>query len=168
MTYTDATMQGPPPPPLPPLPPMPTPMPRRTRRGPIVAAFVVGAFVAGGLGFAGSAVWAGTHDDAPPARATDANSAAGGKYTADTTSNDYQSTSGWSAQDEQVVLTIIKAEPGLYSYDSKCVLGVIEHHFYSRQAFTVADPSEITSVGYEVAATCGAPDSQVGRVQDVH
>ena len=168
MTYTDATMQGPPPPPLPSLPPMPTPMPSRTRRGPIVAAFVVGAFVAGGLGFAGSAVWAGTHDDAPPARATDTNSAASGKYTADTTSNDYQSTSGWSAQDEQVVLTIIKAEPGLYSYDSKCVLGVIEDHFYSRQAFTVADPSEITSVGYEVAATCGAPDSQVGRVQDVH
>ena len=56
----------------------------RTRRGPIVAAFVVGAFVAGGLGFAGSAVWAGTHDDAPPAGATDTNSAASGKYTADT------------------------------------------------------------------------------------
>jgi hypothetical protein len=162
-------MQGPPPPPLPPpLPPMPTPMPRRTRRGPIVAAFVVGAFVAGGLGFAGSALWAGTHGDGSPARPSDTNSAASGKYTADTTYNDYQSTSGWSAHDEQVVLTIIKAEPGLYSYDSNCVLGVIEDHFNSRQAFTVADPSEITSVGYEVAATCGAPDSPVGRVQDVH
>jgi len=143
-------------------------MPSRARRGPIVAAFVVGAFVAGGLGFAGSAVWAGTHDDAPPAQSSDTNSGAGTKYTADTTYNDYQSTSGWSSQDEQAVLTIIKAEPGLYSYDSHCVLGVIEHHFDSHEAFTVADPSEITSAGYEVAATCGAPDSQVGRVQDVH
>jgi hypothetical protein len=165
MTSTEATTQGPPPPPLPPMPP---PMPTRTRRGPIVAAFVVGAFVAGGLGFAGSAVWAGTHDDARPARATDTNSAASGKYTADTTYNDPQSTSGWSSQDEQVVLGLIKAEPGLYSYDSYCVLGVIEDHFDSREAFTVADPSGITSVGYEVDTTCGAPDPEVGRVQDVH
>ena len=165
MTSTESTMQGPPPPLLPPTPP---PMPRRTRRGPIVAAFVVGAFAAGGLGFAGSAVWAGTHDDAPPARATDTNSAASRKYTADTTSNDYQSTSGWSSQDEQVVLGIIEAEPGLYSYETYCVLGVIEDHFHSREAFTVAEPSEITSVGYEVADTCGASDSEVGRVQDVY
>lgn len=165
MTYTESTTQGPPPPPL---PPMPTPMPRRIRRGPIVAAFVFGGFVAGGLGFAGSAVWAGTHDDAPPGRAAGTDSAASGKYTADTTYNDSQSTSGWSSQDEQVVLGIIKAEPGLYSYDSYCVLGVIEDHFDSREAFTVADPSEITSVGYEVAATCGAPDSQVGRALDVN
>jgi hypothetical protein len=165
MSSTESTLQVPPPPPLPPMPP---PMPRRTRRGPIVAAFVVGAFVAGGLGIAGSAVWAATHDDAPPARATDTSSAAGGKYTADTTSNDYKTTSGWSAQDEQMVLGLIKAEPGLYSYDSNCVLGVIEDHFDSRAAFTLADPPEITSVGYEVATRCGAPVAQVGRVQDVY
>jgi hypothetical protein len=164
MTSTDSTIQVPP---TPPMPPMPPPMPRRARRGPIVAAFVIGAFVAGGLGFAGSAVWAGTHDDAPPAQVSDTNSGGDTKYTADTTNNDY-STSGWSAQDAQAVLTIIEAEPGLYSYDSHCVLGVIEDHFNSREAFTVADPSEITSVGYEMGATCGAPDSQVGRVQDVH
>jgi len=163
MTSTEATTPGPPPP-----PPPPPPMPTRTRRGPIVAAFVVGAFVAGGLGVAGSAVWAGTHDDAPPPRATDTSSAASGKYTADTTSNDSQSISGWSPQDEQVVLRLIEAEPGLYSYDSYCVLGVIEDHFDSREAFTLADPSEITSVGYEVDTTCGAPDSEVGRMQDVH
>lgn len=165
MTTTVSTTQVPPPPPLPPMPP---PMPRRARRGPIVAAFVIGAFVAGGLGFAGSAVWAGTQDDAPPVQASGTSSGADTKYTADTTSNDYQSTSGWSSQDQQVVLTIIEAEPGLYSYDPHCVLGVIEGHFSSREAFTVADPSEITTVGYEVADTCGAPLSQVGRVQDVH
>lgn len=165
MTSTESTLRGPPPPPLPPMPP---PMPRRTRRGPIVAAFVVGVFVAGGLGIAGSAVWAATHDDAPPARATDTSSAASGKYAADTTANDYKSTSGWSAQDEQMVLRLIRAEPGLYSYDSNCVLGVIERHFDSRAAFTLADSSQITSVGYEVATTCGAPDSQAGRVQDVN
>jgi hypothetical protein len=158
MTSTESTRQGPPPP----------PMPRRRRPGPIVAAFVVGAFVAGGLGVAGSAVWAGTHDDAPPARATATGSAASGKYAADTTSNDHQSTSGWSSQDEQEVLRIIRAEPGLYSYDSNCVLGVIEDHFDSHAAFTSADSSEITSVGYEVDTRCGASDSQVGRVQDVH
>ena len=100
--------------------------------------------------------------------ASDASSGADTKYTADTTYNNYQSTSGWSSQDEQVVLTIIKAEPGLYSYDSHCVLAVIEDHFDSRQAFTLADPTEITPVGYEVDATCGAPDSQGGHVQDVH
>lgn len=165
MTSTVSTTQVPPPPPL---PPMPAPMPRRARRGPIVAAFVIGAFVVGGLAFAGSAVWAGTHDDAPPVQASDTSSGADTKYTADTTSNAYQSTSGWTSHDEQAVLTIIEAEPGLYSYDPHCVLGVIEGHFSSREAFTVADPSEITSVGYEVADTCGAPDSQVGRVQDVN
>jgi hypothetical protein len=165
MTSTDSTIHVPPPPPLPPMPP---PMPRRARRGPIVAAFVVGAFFAGGLGLAGSAVWAAAHDDAPPAQSSDTNSGADSRYTADTTYNDYQSTSGWSSQDEQVVLRLIKAEPGFYSYDSYCVLGVIEDHFDSHEAFTVADPSEITSAGNEVAATCGASDSQVGRVQDVH
>ena len=165
MISTVSTTQVPRPPPLHPMPP---PMPRRAGRGPIVAAFVIGAFVAAGLGFAGSAVWAGTHDDAPPVQASDTNSGANTKYTADTTSNAYQPTSGWSSHDEQVVLTIIEAEPGLYSYDPHCVLGVIKGHFSSREAFTVADPSEIRSVGYEVADTCGAPDSQVGRVQDVN
>jgi hypothetical protein len=139
-------------------------MPSRKRRGPIVAAIVAGAFVAGGLGFAGSAVWAGTHDDAPPARASDTSSRADSTYENNTTYNDSPATSGWSAHDEQTVLTLIKGEPGLYSYESNCVLAVIEDHFDSRQAFTLADPSEIRSVGYEVAAPCGAPDSQVGHV----
>src|SRR5689334_16847235 len=110
MTSTVATTQVQPPPPL---PPMPAPMPRRARRGPIVAAFVIGAFVVGGLAFAGSAVWAGTHDDAPPVQASDTNSGADTKYTADTTSKAHQPTSGWTSQDEQAVLTIIEAEPGL-------------------------------------------------------
>ena len=52
------------------------------------------------------------------------------------------------------MLTLINAEPGLYFCDSDCVLGVIEDHFHSRQAFTDALPSEFTAIGYEVATEC--------------
>jgi hypothetical protein len=132
-------------------------MPSRKRRGPIVAAAVVGAFVAGGLGFAGSAVWRGTHDETPPAEAADTSYESCTSYHSDTTYGDYESTYGWSNASEKVVLTLIEAEPAFYDYDSSCVLGVIEDHFDSPEDFARAadtDSSEITSAGYDVAIEC--------------
>ena len=141
--------------PLPSAPPLP-PVRRRNRRGLIVTAIAAGV-LAGGLGFAGSALWSATHDDVThePRTGTKVDTSAA-------PAPDFRSgppTSGWSSTEEGVVLSLIESNSLFEGYDSGCVLGVIEDHFQSVDDFTLAaetDSPEITSVAYDVISQCGA------------
>ena len=131
------------------------PLPRRNRRSLFLTAIVAGV-LAGGLGFAGSALWAVTHDETASAprfgTKVDTRSAPAPQY-----GNDAPP-SGWSSTEEKVVLSLIESKQLFAGYDSACVLGVIEGHFQTLDDFTLAaetDSPEITSVAYDVILTCG-------------
>jgi hypothetical protein len=132
------------------------PVPRRNRRGLIVTAIVAGV-VAGGLGFAGSALWAATHDEVSHAPRVGTKVDMSAAPAPD--SGARVPASGWSSTEEGVVLSLIESKSMFDGYDSGCVLGVIEDHFPSLDDFTVAaetDSPEITSVAYDVILECGA------------
>ena len=145
------------------VPPPPIPEePNRKRRVPIVAAILAGAFVVGG--FAGSVVWAATHDEDSAAASADVGyeddttADDGTTYENDTTYDDHDSVYGWSAIDEQAVLSTVESRPIFSPYDPYCVLGVIQDHFDSLDEFSLADSDAMTSVAYDVVDQCGVAD----------
>lgn len=132
------------------------PLPRRNRRSLFLTAIVAGV-VAGGLGFAGAALWAVTHEETTSAprigTKVDTRSVPAPQYGSGAPS------SGWSSTEENVVLSLIESKQLFAGYDSACVLGVIEGHFQTLDDFTFAaasDSPEITSVAYDVILKCGA------------